>query len=75
MCYLLLNQDFLSVLDVDASSGFALEFTALEVEENILLVRNRGHGDACFIVTEDDSPFIQRRNPCAALIVWVIPVN
>ena len=35
MCYLLLNQDFLSVLDVDASSGLALEFAALEVEDNI----------------------------------------
>ena len=37
LCSFLLYQDFLSVSDVDASSGFALEFAALEVEEGALV--------------------------------------
>ena len=35
MCYLLLNQDFLSVLDVDAWLRYLVDFAALEVEDNI----------------------------------------
>ena len=47
-CSFLLCQDFLPVLDVDAWLRYLVDFAALEVEEGILPVRDRGHGDACY---------------------------
>ena len=65
----------MSVLDVNALSGLRGKHAALEIVESGLSRLPEGRCDVCFIITEEDSPFVQWRNSCAALIVWVVPTD